>query len=59
MFRQMFRELAIKLVIAVVMPDVVAVWAFVTGLSRPLLKFSGGSVTFYATFSVDTSSPRG
>jgi hypothetical protein len=28
------------------------------GISRPLLKFSDGPVTFYATFSADTSIPR-
>jgi hypothetical protein len=27
------------------------------GLPLPLLKFSGGSVTFYATFSTDTAIP--
>jgi hypothetical protein len=27
------------------------------GLPLPLLKFSGGSVTFYATFSTDTAMP--
>jgi len=27
------------------------------GMSRPLLKFSGGSVTFYATSSTDTVIP--
>jgi hypothetical protein len=27
------------------------------GLPLPLLKFSGGSVTFYATFSTDTARP--
>jgi hypothetical protein len=29
----------------------------IVGLSRPLLKFSGDSVTFYATFSPDTAMP--
>jgi len=29
----------------------------VKGLPLPLLKFSGGSVTFYATFSADTAMP--
>jgi hypothetical protein len=27
------------------------------GVPLPLLKFSGGSVTFYATFSTDTAMP--
>jgi glucose/arabinose dehydrogenase len=32
-------------------------WGSVRGLPLPLLKFSGGSVTFYATFSTDTAIP--
>jgi hypothetical protein len=32
-------------------------FASLGGLPLPLLKFSGGSVTFYATFSTDTAMP--